>query len=459
MKELNRQQYRASRPDGGVSLVIAGAGTGKTRTLVEKVKNIIREGNIASNSILILTFSRKAADEIKERVRSVIGEDADHITAGTFHSFCLRFLRAHDKTFLEREGFKFFPEVIDDEAREELIHQLIENSLENFLGLPVDVVKYLMENYERLDKKTKEKLVRVGISDSISELRGLFREYKKKRNCIDFQDMIDYSVRLLAENDDIRLSFIERFRYILVDEFQDTSEDNFRLIKLMLPAVSPALFVVGDDWQSIYGFRNARVEYIVRMRSFFPEVGIFKLRVNYRSRKEIVRFSNRFIRHNRVRTRKAMRSFKGRGGIIAGFRVKGFNDEIISIRAIVDREIENAEEMAILYRNNWQGDYIIENLNDYRAFIDQKKLQLMTIHSSKGLEFHTVIIAGLSDEILPDRSSDLEEERRLLYVALTRAKERLYILYHSSRGGEISRFAGELGFSQDSVSARYAFDL
>ncbi len=459
MKALNRQQYRASRPDGGVSLVIAGAGTGKTRTLVEKVKNIIREGNIASNRILILTFSRKAADEIKERVKSVIGEDADHITAGTFHSFCLGFLRDHDKTFLEREGFKFFPEIIDDGAREDLLHQLIENSLENFLGLPVDVVRYLLESYGRLDKKTREKLARVGISDSIAELRGLFREYKKERNCIDFQDMIDYSVRLLEENEDIRLRFIERFRYILVDEFQDTSEDNFRLIKLMLPESNPSLFVVGDDWQSIYGFRNARVEYIVRMRSFFPGVVIFKLRVNYRSRKEIVRFSNRFIRRNRVRTRKAIGSFKGRGGIIAGFRVKGFNDEIISIRAILDREIDNAEEIAILYRNNWQGDYITENLNDYREFIDQKKLQLMTIHSSKGLEFHTVIITGLSDEILPDRSSDLEEERRLLYVALTRARERLYILYHSSRGGEISRFAGELGFSRDRLSDRFAFDL
>ncbi len=449
MSSLNRQQYQASRPDGGVSLVIAGAGTGKTSTLVEKVKNIIKEGNIDSRNILILTFSRKAAEEIRERVRSVIGESADNITSGTFHSFCLGFLRAHDKIFLKTEGFTSFPQVIDDELREKLIRQLVEDALDNFLGLPIDVVKYLLESYDRLNTQTKKKLIRMGISDNIDKLRGVFRELKKERNCIDFQDMIDYSIRLLKENRDIRQSIIERFRYILVDEFQDTSEDNFRLIKLMLPDSNQNFFVVGDDWQSIYGFRNARVEYIVRMKIFFPDVHVFKLRTNYRSRKEIVLISNRFIRNNSVRTRKRIRSFKGRGGTISGIRVAGFADEISSIRAILEREINNAEEIAILYRNNWQGGYIAEHLNDYRKFINEEKLQLMTIHSSKGLEFHTVIIAGLSDEVIPDRSSDLEEERRLLYVALTRARERLYLLYHTSKGGEISRFAGELGFATD----------
>lgn len=452
MPSLNRQQYRASRPGGGVNLVIAGAGTGKTSTLIEKVKNIIKEGSTDSTNILILTFSRKAAGEIRERVRSVIGERADNITAGTFHSFCLGFLRAHDKIFLKSEGFTSFPRVIDDDLREELIHQLVEDALEDFFGLPVDLVKYLLESYDRLDNQIKKKLIRMGISDNIARLRDLFRDLKRERNCIDFQDMIDYSIRLLKENRDIRLSIIERFRYILVDEFQDTSEDNFRLIKLMLPDSNPSLFVVGDDWQSIYGFRDARVEYIVRMRSFFPDVRVFKLRTNYRSRKEIVLISNRFIGKNRVRTRKRIRSFKGRGGVIRGIRVGGFADEIRSIQRILDVEINNTEEIALLYRNNWQGEYIIEYLNDYRKYIDEKRIQLMTIHSSKGLEFHTVIIAGLSDEIIPDKSSDLEEERRLLYVALTRARERLYLLYHTSKSGEISRFAGELGFRPDKRS-------
>ena len=444
---LNRQQYRASRPGGGVSLVIAGAGTGKTSTLIEKVKNIIKEGSADSRDILILTFSRKAAEEIRERVRSAIGERADTITAGTFHSFCLGFLREHDRAFFKSEGFTSFPQVIDDDQREELIHQLVEDGLEDFFGLPVAVVKYLLENYDRLDKQIKKKLIRTGVADSIARLRGLFRALKRERNCLDFQDMIEYTIKLLEENRDIRLNNIERFGYILIDEFQDTSEDNFRLIKLMLPDSNPNLFVVGDDWQSIYGFRNARVEYIVRMRSFFPDVRVFKLRTNYRSRKEIVLISNRFIGKNRVRTRKRIRSFQGRGGAIHGIRVDGFADEIRAIRRILD--MENTDEIALLYRNNWQGEYIMKYLHDYRECINEKRLQLMTIHSSKGLEFHTVIIAGLADEIIPDRSSDIEEERRLLYVALTRARERLYLLCHISKSGGISRFAGELGFHPD----------
>lgn len=444
---LNKDQYHASRPTGGISLVIAGAGTGKTRTLVEKVSNIIIDGTTPERTV-VLTFSRKAADEIKERVRTAIGEDAERIVSGTFHSFCLSLLREYREAFLTDEGFSAFPRVVDDELRDHLLTGIIRHSLDQFLGLPVDAVKYLLNNYEKLTSNNKKKLLRNGIADRIFELRRFYRQMKCGMNYIDFEDMIDFSIGLLEKHVTIRNDVVNRFNYILVDEFQDTSENNFRLLKLLLPPVSPNLFVVGDDWQSIYGFRDARVEYTVRMKRYFPNVTLYKLRRNYRSRKELVSLSNRFIRRNRFRTRKRIVSSRGRGGRFVGIGVHSLAEECRTIQNIVEVERDRSDTLAVLYRNNWQGHYIREQLIDYHQHFGNR-IALMTIHSSKGLEFHTVIIAGVMDDILPDRSSDLEEERRLFYVALTRAKEQIFIIYHRTPDGTLPRFALELGLSDN----------
>ncbi len=442
---LNKDQYNASRPVGGISLVIAGAGTGKTRTLVEKVNNIIICG-IPPEKTLILTFSRKAADEIAERVRTAIGDGAQGLVSGTFHSYCLSLLREYREAFLTEEGFSAFPQVVDDELRDQLLTDIIGHSLDQFLGLPIHAIKYLLNNYEKLDSNNKKKLLGNGIAEMLFEVRKLYRQMKCSMNCIDFEDMIDFSIRLLEKHETIRNDVVNRFDYILVDEFQDTSENNFRLLKLLLPSISPNLFVVGDDWQSIYGFRDARVEYTVRMKRYFPNVTLYKLRKNYRSRKEIVSLSNRFIRRNRFRTRKRIVSSRGRGGRIVSIGVQSLAEECRTIQNIVKGEREHAETIAVLYRNNWQGNYIRDRLTDSHQHCGNEVV-MMTIHSSKGLEFHTVIIAGVMDEILPDRSSDLEEERRLFYVALTRAKEQLFILYHRNPDDTLPRFALELGFS------------
>lgn len=435
----------ASLPSGGVSLVIAGAGTGKTKTLVEKVNNVIAAATARPENMLILTFSRKAADEIKERIKSHTGDSAEKISAGTFHSFCLRLLRENQDEFIKAFSFDRFPDILDEDKREELKLSLIKDSLDKFLGLPVRVIYGLSENMDSLDKKTGKKLKQLGIISHLFSLNKRFSDFKRDRGLLDFGDMMDYAIKMLEGNKSIRDRVQRKYKYIFVDEFQDTSEDNFQLLKLLINDNDPSLFMVGDDWQSIYGFRGSKIDYIIKARRYFPGLEIYKLKVNYRSRKEIVKLSNAYIRNNKYKTRKKLKSHKGRGGAVKDYIVNGRDQEIRLIRDIIQNGAGDFKDIAVLYRNNWQGDIISKGLQDIDASV-KEKLKLMTIHSSKGLEFDRVIIAGISDEIIPDQSNDIEEERRLLYVALTRAKERLYIIHHEQPDHRLALFADELGF-------------
>lgn len=432
-------------PDGGVNLVIAGAGTGKTSTLIQKVLNIIDDGKFRPENILILTFNRRAAEEIKHRISLYIANDIEYITSATFHSFSYSLLQQNREFFIKNFNFSGFPTILDEDEKKSIHYDLIENSLDRFLGFPASVIYSLMDCIDRLDRPILKKLKRHGIIEGINDFRERYSDYKRSKGLIDFNDIINYTIELLEKNEDIRERTIQRYQYILVDEFQDTSESNFRLLKLLIKYDNPNIFLVGDDWQSIYSFRGARVEYIVKMKKFFPDVNIIKLRINYRSRKDIVSISNKLIKINRFKTKKRLKSFKGKGGGVYDYPVNGFMEELEKIKDILLNRVGSSTDLAILYRNNWQGDYIVRNIQDIEL-IKSDRPQLMTIHSSKGLEFDTVIIAGVSDDIIPDALSDIEEERRLFYVALTRAKENLHIIHHLSDKGEGAKFAKEMGF-------------
>ncbi len=441
--KLNRQQSLAALPAGGVMCIIAGAGTGKTRTLIAKVKNIISSGIVSPEQTLVLTFSRKAADEIKERIRHDLGEGADRLTAGTFHSFCLSFLKSSGGSYKETFGYERFPAVIEEEERLIIYRELVAERIDRFLGIPAHVICGIIQSSHQMDAYFSEKLERFGILKEFDEIRNRYIDHKKSHNLIDFEDMIDHAITILQKDESIRNDMHNLYRYILVDEFQDTSDNNFELLKSLLPDKGGNLFVVGDDWQSIYGFRKSRIEYIVRIRKYFPESKIIKLSQNYRSYREIIRLSNGFIRRNRFRTSKKLVSTRGRGGVITGVPVSGFEDECAVINELIKSEDTN--EITVLYRNNWQGNLIRDFCQETIKALPGKKVSFMTMHASKGLEFTTVIIAGICDDIIPDKSTDIEEERRLLYVAITRAKDKLYIVHHINKGAKLSLFAEELG--------------
>lgn len=449
MKTLNREQIRASQPDTGINLVLAGAGTGKTSTMITKIKNVISSSIVKPGEILILTFSRKAADEIIHRLSDELGSLIEPGYAGTFHSFALKLLRDSGELYLKTRRMESFPTVIDKESKEKIIRELIMQNPGKFLGLPAGVVMKLAENIDNLDHRTAEKLKLSGLYSLIAGIRSEFENYKNTNSLIEFEDMINHTAELLEYNMDFRNRTAEKYRYIFVDEYQDTSENNFRLLSLIISGSIENLFMVGDDYQSIYKFRHSRVEYIVNAKKFFPGIKIHKLTVNYRSRKEIVSISNKFIKLNRFRTSKTIRSYKGKGGKVVYLRAEDADDEILHINRLIDRMPEHCS-IAILYRNNYQGEFIRSRTDKEYSSMN---IEFLTMHGSKGLEFDIVIIAGISDRIIPDRTTDLEEERRLFYVALTRAREELHLIWYRDQPGKIPRFIKETGFrDKDPIS-------
>ncbi|TAL36891.1 MAG: hypothetical protein EPN93_06910, partial [Spirochaetes bacterium] len=246
---LNREQLAASAPGEGVHLAIAGAGTGKTRVLVERIHNLLATGAAQPGELLVLTFSRKAAEELQHRVAARSGELARGLTAGTFHSFCLSMLGQFRDEYMAAARLASFPRVLEAGERAALIRELIRARVDDFLGLPVGVIERILEELPRLKAGSREKLERTGILRALKRLDERFREEKRLRATIDFDDMMEGMIGLLEADEGVRESLRARFRFILVDEFQDTSARNLRLITLLLPPGGGNLFVVGDDWQ------------------------------------------------------------------------------------------------------------------------------------------------------------------------------------------------------------------
>lgn len=444
MGKMNNEQIVASKADTGVNLVIAGAGTGKTTAMIEKIKNVISHSIAKPDEILVLTFSKKASEEIKERLVSGNNFCSELITVGTFHSFALSLLRENSEQYLKYIGFKSFPSIIETEKKEIIMKQLILQRRENFIGLPVGAVVKLTDNFDHLSEPVIEKLKSCSLFDELTSLRTLYEKYKKDNQIIEFEDMINHSSLMLEHNPEFKKTVTKKFSYIFVDEFQDTSENNFLFLSLLIPDNDKNLFMVGDDFQSIYKFRHSRVEYIINAEKFFPEISIHKLTVNYRSKKEIINISNRFISLNRFRTKKKIISHRGKGGKIRFHSIEDMYDEAEEVIRII-RSIPESYSVAVLYRNNYQGTFLESR---YSTENIKKNIKFITMHGSKGLEFDAVIIAGISDKIIPDRTSDIEEERRLFYVALTRAKDELHLLYYNNSSGELPRFIRETGYKK-----------
>ncbi len=419
--KANKNQLKAINAELGVHLVIASAGSGKTYIVIQRSIALINKGLCRPGQLLLLTFSRKAADELKKRIISVLGDCGKEIVASTFHSFCLQHIvKRHMNTVT----------VLDEETSEKIIKEIIEKHIDELYGIPTSVVYKMLSKAEIMDTLPSD------INNKITNIKKEYSEYKKKHNYIDFEDMINNSIEYLSNDESLRSEIQQKFKYIMVDEFQDTSENNFKLLKLLLPEQNPNVFMVGDDWQSIYKFRNAQIKYIVNAKKYFDNLTVHSLNSNYRSKKEIIRLSNRLIAKNKFRSRRWVRSIRGSGGKVLLHRVNSFEEEA-KVAGAIAQQYDAAHSIGVLYRNNWQGDFLQSRINN------GNNIQFMTIHSAKGLEFDVVIICGVKDKLLPDPYTDIEEERRLMYVALTRAKNCLHIMYHPTYSNQKPQFIEE----------------
>ena len=357
-RELNDEQRRVVLAQAGPLLVIAGAGSGKTRTLTYRVAHLIEVG-VHPGEIVLATFTNKAAKAMLARVHELAARDISALWGGTFHHICHQLLRRHSKLI----GYPTNFSIMDSEDARQLLQACLADFAlhtrgENFpaaalisdiIGLAVNtetpLAELIVTRYPHFAPYTED-IVRVALA---------YQHRKESLGLMDFDDLLRYGVKLLSECDEVRERYAERFRHILVDEYQDTSLIQARLIDL-LALRHRNLMVVGDDSQSIYSFRGANFENILRFPEKYSDCLIFKLETNYRSTPEILQLANLSIGNNTRRFRKVLQATKG-----AGVRPIMVEASTASSQAqfVVQRIIELVrsgtalDEIAVLYRAHY----------------------------------------------------------------------------------------------------------
>lgn len=372
MNTLNESQYNAVMYNSGPSLIIAGAGSGKTRVLTYKVAQLIREG-YAPNSILVLTFTNKAAREMKSRIMSMVEPHlARFVAMGTFHSQFSRILRdEHEYIGLTRDFT-----VYDTTDTKSLIKSIVKQmGLDEKLYTTNVVAGRISSAKNRLitpDKYGDKEGVTYDVLHRIPKIKNIFKEYVdrcKIANAIDFDDMLLLIYKLFVEHPEVLEKYQEKFKFILIDEYQDTNLAQYKIIKL-LAEKHHKVCVVGDDSQSIYSFRGADISNILQFQNNYPEAKLFKLEKNYRSTENIVKAANSLINKNNNRIPKTLYSDNGSGHLIKVYNPSSEMEEADTVVRQINRinrdENVSFNNFAVLYRTNSQSRVIEDKLRKAR---------------------------------------------------------------------------------------------
>ncbi len=411
---LDKEQQQAVNTIHGPLMVTAGPGSGKTRVLAHRIENMIANHAIPPENCLAITFTRRAAREMKDRIKN------DRVNIHTFHSLCLSILREKQEVNL-----------ISEEQQLEIFGPKILNKISKA-------------------KRTSQ------IDDSIAEEFRIYRGKLAEKNLVDFDDLILTAVKMLEDNTELLKQYHNRFKYISIDEYQDIDPLQYRLIRLLVPP-GGNLCVIGDINQAIYGFRGADTVFFNKFKQDYPDAVEIKLKNNYRSSGTIVNASNQVIRtdslslsridperitiHN-APTERAEAEF-----VVSTIEKLVGGHSFFSIdssRSSGEEVNYSFSDFAVLYRASQQAEALVEAFErsgmPYAEISKAESLDpgaervsLLTLHSSKGLEFNAVFIIGLEEGVLPLPYCDKEEERRLFYVGMTRAKERLYLSHSLKR--------------------------
>ena len=364
LEGLNDKQYEAVINTDGPCLVIAGAGSGKTKVLTHKIAYLMQEKDIKPWNILAITFTNKAANEMKERVEALVGDDAKDMWIGTFHSICVKILRR----FIDRIGFDHSFVIFDTSDQRTLIKECLKDLKIDDKMFTDRIVQFEISNAKN-DMKEPEEYEAMVKGDyrreKIASVYNLYQRRLKENNAIDFDDIINYTIKIFKENDDVLDYYTNKFNYILVDEYQDTNKSQFTLIRLLAKAHGN-ITVVGDNDQGIYSFRGADISNILNFEKDFKGTKIIKLEQNYRCTQNILNAANSVIKNNEVKYKKKLWT-ENEEGALPTFHVS--DDEYDEGRYIVEeinhlRREENYKysDFAILYRMNSQSRAIEEIL-------------------------------------------------------------------------------------------------
>lgn len=378
LKDLNNIQQEAVKQTDGPVMVIAGAGSGKTRVLTYKVAHLINKG-VDSFNILALTFTNKAAREMKERITELVGPDAKNVWMGTFHSIFARILRVEG----HRLGYPTNFTIYDTEDAKRLIKSIIkENNLEdkvyaaNFVLNRISGAKNNLiapEEYNsNIELQSSDKSAG---KPEIGKLYTIYNSRLKKADAMDFDDLLFNTNILFRDFEDALYKYQHKFQYILVDEYQDTNYSQYLIVK-QLAANNENICVVGDDAQSIYAFRGANIQNILNFKDNYPDHKIFKLEQNYRSTQNIVNAANSIIANNKEQIQKNVWTNNDEGEKIKLIRAGSDKEEGLMIADSIFGHVMNEhikhESFAILYRTNAQSRSMEEALRKknipYRIF-------------------------------------------------------------------------------------------
>ena len=362
---LNPMQKEAVLHTEGPLLILAGAGSGKTRVLTHRIAYLIDEKEVNPWNILAITFTNKAAGEMRERVDALVGFGAESIWVSTFHSLCVRILRR----FIENLGYESSFSIYDTDDQKTLMKQV-------FKTLDIDTKQYKERSVLSIISSAKDKLIspeefllNAGQDFRQKKVGEIYKEYQnqlKKNNALDFDDLIVKTVELFQNNHLVLEHYQERFRYIMVDEYQDTNTAQFKLISLLASKYGN-LCVVGDDDQSIYRFRGADIENILSFEQTFPGAKVIKLEQNYRSTQNILDAANGVIRHNQGRKEKSLWTANGTGDKILFKQFEAARDEADYIARQIRDSSCPCQDQAVLYRTNAQSRLLEERCIFYNV--------------------------------------------------------------------------------------------
>ncbi|MBS5854870.1 MAG: DNA helicase PcrA [Clostridium sp.] len=364
LEGLNDKQYEAVVNTDGPCLVIAGAGSGKTKVLTHKIAYLLEEKDVKPWNILAITFTNKAANEMKERVGNLVGEAAKDMWIGTFHSICVKILRR----FIDRIGFEHSFVIFDTSDQRTLIKECLKDLQIDDKMFTDRIVQFEISNAKN-DMKEPEEYEAISKGDyrkeKIASVYRLYQKRLKENNAIDFDDIINYTIKIFKENEDVLDYYTNKFNYILVDEYQDTNKSQFTLIRLLADAHGN-ITVVGDNDQGIYSFRGADISNILNFEKDFKGTKIIKLEQNYRCTQNILNAANSVIKNNEVKYKKKLWT-ENEEGSLPTFHVS--DDEYDEGRYIVEEinhlrreEYYKYSDFAVLYRMNSQSRAIEEIL-------------------------------------------------------------------------------------------------
>ena len=369
LDDLNDRQKEAVEQTEGAILILAGAGTGKTKTITYRIANMIENKHISPFSILALTFTNKAGNEMKERVKGLIGEKAKKVTISTFHSFGYSLIRLYYPLLKLKENI-----VIYDTDDQKKVLEIINKKYNILLYIPLETKEIIsvFSNIKEMEKDTDD-ISNFMYSTYLKELYNYYQLYLIEHNAIDFADILLYTKRLL-ENEIVLSKVQNRYKYIMVDEYQDTNSIQFQIVSMIADKYKN-ICVVGDENQSIYAFRGADIRNILSFREVYPNAVEIKLEQNYRSTKTIIKASNKVIENNKSKTDKMLWTANETGELIQVLENDTDKKEATNITKKIKELLKKGYEykdITILYRINAQSrnfeDVFIREKIPYKVY-------------------------------------------------------------------------------------------